>query len=661
MSLLAARRFYLSRKTISNESAFTYFCCTKTTIATDHDLEYIQRSKVPTMHFQPSLPRLPIPKLEDTCRRYLNAQRPLLHDEQMQKTQAIVDKFLKGEGAELHAELVRSDAAKQHTSYISEPWFDMYLRDRRPLPINYNPFLVFSPEDNEQYNSQLVKATNLTVSSLRFLKSLRANLLEPEVFHLNPKKSDTKFFRTFTGLLPSSISWYGAYLMNAYPLDMSQYSNLFNSTRIPHQSKDEIVLDKSAKHIVVMRKGRFYAFNVFNEQGNIVPPKEIATNLRHILDDQRPDNENPVGILTASERNNWASIRSHLTEIGNGEILRKIDSAAFVLILDDEPIGTDENKLLRRYLHGGAENRWFDKSFSLIVSKDGFAGINFEHSWGDGVAVLRYFQDIKKDISEKPRFHPEDERSISGESSLVQRLDFKVDDKAKDVISKERTQYEKWTKSLDIGFMVYEGFGKRECKDFGVSPDAVMQLVFQLALFKQESKSVAAYESCSTAAFKHGRTETLRPCTVQTKNLCSTMTSSKSDLSIQQIKKMIIDCSNAHLTLLKEAAMGQGFDRHLFALRKLAEKSGKNPEIFQDPGYAMINHNILSTSTLSSPVVIAGGFGPVVDDGYGIGYMIQEKKLGVVVTSYRNHRSAKEYVNSLEASFKDIHKVLLSK
>lgn len=166
------------------------------------------------MHFQPSLPRLPIPKLEDTCRRYLNAQRPLLQDDQMQKTQTIVEKFMKEDGAELHSELLSSDAAKKHTSYISEPWFDMYLTDRRPLPINYNPFLVFSPETNENYNGQLIKATNLVVSSMRFLKSLRANILEPEVFHLNPKKSDTKFFRTFTGLLPSSISWYGAYLMN---------------------------------------------------------------------------------------------------------------------------------------------------------------------------------------------------------------------------------------------------------------------------------------------------------------------------------------------------------------------------------------------------------------------------------------------------------------
>lgn len=176
------------------------------------------------MHFQPSLPRLPIPKLEDTCRRYLNAQKPLLRDDQMQKTQAIVEKFLKEDGATLHAELCRQDAANKHTSYISEPWFDMYLRDRKPLPINYNPFLVFSPETNEGYNKQLIKATNLVVSSMRFLKSLRKNLLEPEVFHLNPKKSDTKFFRTFTRLLPSSISWYGAYLMN---VSMENIFNLF--------------------------------------------------------------------------------------------------------------------------------------------------------------------------------------------------------------------------------------------------------------------------------------------------------------------------------------------------------------------------------------------------------------------------------------------------
>ena len=62
---------------------------------------------------------------------------------------------------------------------------------------------------------------------------------------------------------------------------------------------------------------------------------------------------------------------------------------------------------------------------------------------------------------------------------------------------------------------------------------------------------------------------------------------------------------------------GQGFDRHLFALRKLAEADGKQLPIFTDPAYAKINHNIMSTSTLQSPAIAAGGFAPVVPDGYG--------------------------------------------
>lgn len=51
--------------------------------------------------------------------------------------------------------------------------------------------------------------------------------------------------------------------------------------------------------------------------------------------------------------------------------------------------------------------RWFDKSFTLIVCADGTSGLNFEHSWGDGVAILRYFQDISKDSTNFPMCHPD--------------------------------------------------------------------------------------------------------------------------------------------------------------------------------------------------------------------------------------------------------------
>ena len=43
-------------------------------------------------------PRLPIPKLEDTCNRYLDAQKPLLTPEQYEETKCLVEKFQKHEG-----------------------------------------------------------------------------------------------------------------------------------------------------------------------------------------------------------------------------------------------------------------------------------------------------------------------------------------------------------------------------------------------------------------------------------------------------------------------------------------------------------------------------------------------------------------------------------
>ncbi len=48
---------------------------------------------------------------------------------------------------------------------------------------------------------------------------------------------------------------------------MSQYSSLFNSTRIPKLEKDELFQDRIQKHIVCLRKGHFYTFDILDENG----------------------------------------------------------------------------------------------------------------------------------------------------------------------------------------------------------------------------------------------------------------------------------------------------------------------------------------------------------------------------------------------------------
>lgn len=321
------------------------------------DYQFIQKSKIPTMHFQKSLPRLPIPTLELTCQRYLAAQKPLLIEEAYRKTQSNVEQFMNTSSKQLQEMLKNYDRVNKHTSYISEFWFDSYLKDRKPIPINYNPMLVVHKDERPAYNDQLIRTANLIVSSLRFYKSLQAGILEPEVFHLNPKKSDTERFRNICSKLPMAVSWYGAYLFNAYPLDMSQYPNLFNTSRIPEIDKDRLSHNPNGKHITVQHKGHFYAFRVIMENNDILPPGQILARLKYILEDTVPKCEFPIGILTTLERNKWAIARHDLLANDNSQALKLIDSAMFNVCLDSEVLGDDPYGIVRNFLHGDGENR----------------------------------------------------------------------------------------------------------------------------------------------------------------------------------------------------------------------------------------------------------------------------------------------------------------
>lgn len=100
----------------------------------------------------------------------------------------------------------------------------------------------------------------------------------------------------------------------------------------------------------------------------------------------------------------------------------------------------------------------------------------------------------------------------------------------------------------------------------------------------------------------------MRPCTNETKAFCEAI-ESKNRPSAKELRAMIDKCSLKHNQMTKEAAMGQGFDRHLFALKTAAERIRilENFDLFKDPAYANINQNIISTSTLTSNGLLAGG------------------------------------------------------
>ena len=153
-----------------------------------------------------------------------------------------------------------------------------------------------------------------------------------------------------------------------------------------------------------------------------------------------------------------------------------------------------------------------------------------------------------------------------------------------------------------------------------------------LSYYKLYGEIVNKYEPVLTKQFFHGRTEAMRSTTPQASSLCRAWTdpSSTEDKKLEALRI----ATKHHGALIKQSLNGKGVDRHLYALKCIAEKKGLTvPPFFQSKAWEALNHTVLSTSNCGNPALRLFGFGPVVNDGFGIGFIIKEDGLQYSISS----------------------------
>jgi len=606
------------------------------TVGKCFDTTVLEPSTIRTKHLQRGLPRLPIPKLEDTCKRYSAAVKPLLSDTAFAATAGQIDQFLKSSGPQLQEALVAKDKANPGDSYIAADWFDLYLKDRAPLPLNYNPSLICRADPDKR--DGLVRAAFWIKSSVEWYACYQQQTLKPEVFYFAPNHySRSAWFSQVAGFLPQSVAatWMlvGSQF-HAFPLDMSQYDSLMCSTRIPKHGRDELVKFGAGDYYVVVNY-RSHQFQVTVARDGVpLPVDQIYARLKAIVDTKPTPATVDVGLFTADNRDSWADVRANLQRNPtNDRSLKIVDGAMFVVNLDLDTVAEPTtsagvNDINMKFL-AQTSNRWWDKSFSINVSKDGTLGINFEHAWGDGVAVLRYTVDtFNLSTAEKASTMATD----SAPTEPVNCLKWDVapsEARRNEVV---RAELAKSIKRCDYFVTVFDEFGKRDpIFKSKVKPDPFVQMGMQLAWWRLNQTTVSTYESASTAAFKRGRTECIRSASLESQAFTKIFDSGFA--SDDEKLKALVKATTKHAEISKDAKMGQGVDRHLFALKKMAEQMGKKEAIFADPAYTTFGSNILSTSTLVSEALMGGGFGPV-SPGYGIGYAVADDMMVFQTSSW---------------------------
>ncbi|KAL7414063.1 acyltransferase ChoActase/COT/CPT [Mrakia frigida] len=656
----------------------------------------LHRAPSRTLENQVKLPKLPIPALEDTMKKYLRALEGLQDPEEHAVTAEAVKLFLSDpeQGPRLQEKLLKYDEGV--ASYIEEFWYESYLGQTESVVLSLNPFFVLEDDPTPSRGSQLPRAASLILSSLGFIHDLREGVLEPDS-------------------------------IRGVPLDMDQYSRLFGTTRVPTHRGCRMELHEESKHIVVIRRGQFYWFDALDSQNRpTLSERDILSNLTAIVTDadKTPIHEvaqGSIGVLSTENRKVWSTIRNHIMTPAKGHnasCLRVVDSALFVVCLDDiSPEGVKElcgnflcgtYKLDKGVQVGTCTNRFYDK-LQIIVCANGAAGINFEHTGVDGHTVLRYAADVYTELvllfaksinpsaptlfkakisphaasyKPKPNEIKEEDEEVD---TVPKKLTWDLTPEIKNGIRFAETRLSDLICQNDIEALEFTGYGKEFITRHGFSPDAYVQMAFQAAYYSLYGRVESTYEPAMTKAFLHGRTEAIR--TVQphsvdfVKTFCSGASPSEKIAALRKACK-------GHTDLTRECSKGLGQDRHLYAIYCLLQREINNdtssagvesprssvdeprprstsptsstkqpvPELFSDPGWAVLNTSILSTSNCGNPALRLFGFGPVAPDGFGIGYIIKDHGISVVAAS--KHLQTRRFLDTLAVVMLEFQKLI---
>jgi Choline/Carnitine o-acyltransferase. len=337
------------------------------------------------------------------------------------------------------------------------------------------------------------------------------------------------------------------------------------------------------------------------------------------------------------------------------------------------------------YQAGTCCNRWYDK-LQIIVCSDGSAGINFEHSAIDGHTALRFASDVYAETvvqfakSITKSIYTQEGCTIpsmvdanvkraatvllansdtKGQLSVVdtnpKKLNFALGEKLKRQIFYAETSLGDAVNADDTYVLEFGKYGKTFIVCNKLSPDSIVQMSIILGYYRLYGEIVCAYEPVLTKRFLHGRTEAMRSTTTMVVELCKCWMNRFS--SKEEKLDILRKCTQNHSRLVKEASEGMGVDRHLYALKCIAEKKGLEvPFFFHSQGWEKLNHTVLSTSNCGNPALRLFGFGPVVPDGFGVGYIIKDSSIQYSISS--KHRQTKRFADSIRRTLLEIGELL---
>jgi len=588
-----------------------------------------------TDDYQDYLPAQPVPKLKSTLDKYVKSYEGLMSPTELAKL-ANDAKVLAEKGSEIQTKLEQRSLIERH--YNAGSWLkDHYLKyDGSLMKVNMFGADTLSPPTS----SLTARAAAITSGYIEFSQLISSKRLKPMM------------------------------LQNLIPMDMSQFKQLFSTTRIPGPDGDYLVTRSESDYIVVTHRNRWYAITIYNdktiynetEKKVLVNAKELEVAFDTIISDPRKASELELALpkMTAMPRKQWCEYRRRLMS-DYDKYIDKIEGALLHVCLDDDATAkSDPSELSKQWLTGNGQ-RWFDKSITLHFVTNGYFGAGYDHTWGDGLATMyAYDFAIKREL---------DTIRYDGDLGKIDNVKMRV---KIDILSlkfdgdfadggKVGQYYTDLVAPVDVATFDVK-YGKNQIKKLKTSPDAIIQFALQVAYYECYGRMPLTYEAAVTTMFDLGRTETIRTNSKEMSHVAK-LVANMDTTDNKQISEKLDFCTRAHSQQSKEAMVGLGFDRHLFALSTEAKKQKLDLPLLDFYANEVFN---LSTSMLPWAMsgirlpkdykILGGGF--YYPWGIGVCYLPRDDYIAFTITTAKSGdqdaRSADQFRDALHSAFDKI-------
>ncbi|GAA4105851.1 choline/carnitine O-acyltransferase [Enteractinococcus coprophilus] len=544
-------------------------------------------------HLTTDLPELPVPRLDESLERYRTSSAALYGPEgEADVNQAIAD-LMMGHAPALQQTLEEYAATMTEagSNWLAEQWMERYLTNREPLQLTTNVTYQLNLSTAATGVDRIVELLQ-RIGSIHILQAKRATPAELDV----------------QGRRMSMDGW-------------AEFNGGIRTPAIDEDLWMRAGTGPTYRTIGLLYQGRMWEVPLTGSAGKLLEASQLRASVEKVLHQTAPAHQNfaafsSIGSELLSLEAPWAAEE-------NRSMYNRLVNMLFTLTLDPE--SSDELQTLKRWaFHPGYA--WVYKPISYLVALESdLVAAHVEHSVMEAGTLA----------TAVARMQAVDCEALDAQYDAYAT---KPHELVWHGVENDLVDTEAATQAMYVERVVVR---RDENLPFPISFEAGAQLILMIAQLLTYGYIRAQSAVFDMRHFRAGRTEVVRPVTVQAVDFVTALVQGRAT------EEQFAAALTAHRDWISAANTGKVFDRHLMMLQYIAQElGGADADFFTK--HTKARQNFLSTSTLGgADAILRSLLAPADDNGFGVSYAPAQQGIEFIVTWVEGTRQAETFVSKL--------------